>query len=65
MSLKTPTKRKLEEIFESPAKKRNLRKYSLDFKLKLIKEAKLCNNVRLVAREHQIDESLLRDWKKN
>ena len=34
-------KRELEENFEFSNKKRKLRKFSLDFKLKLIQEAKL------------------------
>ena len=58
-------KRELEENFEFSNKKRKLRKFSLDFKLKLIQEAKLTNNVRKVANEHKIDEKCLRDWKKN
>ena len=75
--MSTPSKRKSEDItnsdspskdasnFDSAPKKRNYQKYSLQFKIKVIKEAKSNNNNRLTARTYDLDESLLRDWRKN
>ena len=51
--------------FESPLKRRNYQKHSLQFKIKVIKEAKISNSLRKTARDNGIHESLLRQWRKN
>ena len=48
----------------SGSPKKNKRAFSLDFKLQVVEEAKKSNN-RHTAREHEIDESLVRSWRKN
>ena len=64
--LDTPSERKLGDTkFESPKKRGMYKQYSLQFKIKLIKEAKLSNNLRKTALDNDVNHSLLRYWKKN
>ena len=44
--------------------KKNKRAFSLDYKLLVLEEAKLSNN-RQIARNHGIDESVIRRWRKD
>ena len=59
------TKRKFEEALESPAKRKNYQTFSLEYKLKIIKQAQESGNKRKTARDNNVNESLLRNWMKN
>ena len=39
--------------------------YPLDYKLRIVEEAKLCNNNRRTALKHGLSEALVRLWRKN
>ena len=62
------TKRKIDEVqipqvIESSAKK-SKKSYTIEFKLELIEKAKSSSNLN-VARIFQIDEKLVRTWRKD
>ena len=39
--------------------------FPLDYKLRIVEEAKLCNNNRQIARKHGLEHTLVRNWRKN
>ena len=39
--------------------------YPLDYKLRIVEEAKLCNNNRQTALKHGLHEKLVRQWRKD
>ena len=45
--------------------KRKRTAFPLDYKLRIVEEAKLCNNNRQIARKHGLDEASVRNWLKN
>ena len=52
-------------FLESTPSPKRRKSYSLAFKLKILKEVKEnCNNCALVARRNQVDESMIRRWKR-
>ena len=63
-------KRKIDEIIETSdnfslsSSKRKRQNYSLEFKIEVIEEAKKSYNT-TIARKYNIDEKLVRDWRKN
>ena len=45
--------------------KRKRTAYPFDYKLRIVEEAKLCNNNRQIAMKHGLEESCVRNWRKN
>lgn len=39
--------------------------YPLDYKLRILEEAKQCDNNRLTAKKHGLNEAHVRNWRKN
>ena len=46
-------------------KRKNRNAFPLDFKLRVLEEAKQCNNNRRTALKHGLDESVVRLWRKD
>jgi len=45
--------------------KRKRTAYPLDYKLRIVEEAKLRNNNRQTALKHGLEETIVRNWRKN
>ena len=48
-----------------PPKKQKRTAYPLDYKLRIVEEANLCDNNRQIAMKHGLEESIVRNWRKN
>ena len=48
-----------------PPKKQKRTAYPLDYKLRIVEEANLCDNNREIGRKHGLDEASVRNWRRD
>ena len=48
-----------------PPKKQKRTAYPLDYKLRIVEEANLCDNNREIGRKHGIEETCVRNWRRD